>query len=322
MSKFEINFSESQSVWDDFLNKSDQRNIFLKADFLNSLLTPFQLVTCYEGDKIVAGIPLIFNQNHTISISPFPYTQYQGLILGSNVKENMHSKISYEFKIVEFLLQEVIKKFKKICLCNSWKLNDLRNFQWFNFSEQALPKFKIDLRYTGIIQLLKSESFEDYIKKIRSVRRQEFRKASRILNFCISEDVSILNELHTKTFERHGISRSYEQSNLLISITSNAIKKGYGQLGLALHEGKPISAIFFTQDDRTAYYLFGANDPEFRHLYGGTFLMLNFINFFIQMGIRSIDMCGVNSPDRGDFKTSFNAELKPYFICTYDEFSR
>jgi hypothetical protein len=250
--------------------------------------------------------------------SPFPYTQYQGLILAHNFKKNIHSKVSYEFKVVDFLLQEIIKNFKKICLCNSWKLNDLRNFQWFNFSDQALPKFKIDLRYTGIVKLLKSEIFEDYINKIRSVRRQEFRKSSKVLDFLISEDVSILNDLHIKTFERQGISRSTEQSNLLVSITSNAIKKGYGKLGFALYEGKPISAIFFTYDDRVAYYLFGANDPEFRHLYGSTFLMLNFIKLFIPMGIEEIDMCGVNSPDRGDFKTSFNAELKPYFICTYD----
>ena len=32
-----------------------------------------------------------------------------------------------------------------------------------------------------------------------------------------------------------------------------------------------------------------------------------------------VDFVGVNSPNRGDFKISFNPELKPYHVCTYNK---
>jgi len=34
--------------------------------------------------------------------------------------------------------------------------------------------------------------------------------------------------------------------------------------------------------------------------------------------LEEIDFCGVNSPQRGDFKISFNAEIKPYYESTFD----
>ena len=39
----------------------------------------------------------------------------------------------------------------------------------------------------------------------------------------------------------------------------------------------------------------------------------------MQKDILEVDFCGANSPNRGDYKISFNAELKTYFICTYSE---
>jgi len=67
-------------------------------------------------------------------------------------------------------------------------------------------------------------------------------------------------------------------------------------------------------DDRTAYYLFGANDPMYRHTSAGAFLLMHMIKDAFEKGIQEIDFVGVNSPNRGDFKISFNAEVKPYFV--------
>ncbi|HPT40885.1 MAG TPA: GNAT family N-acetyltransferase, partial [Candidatus Gastranaerophilaceae bacterium] len=67
------------------------------------------------------------------------------------------------------------------------------------------------------------------------------------------------------------------------------------------------------------YYLFGANDPEYRNLFGGNFLMLNMIRDAFENDIEKIDFVGVNSPNRGDYKLSYNGELKPYFILKLEE---
>jgi hypothetical protein len=45
--------------------------------------------------------------------------------------------------------------------------------------------------------------------------------------------------------------------------------------------------------------------------------MLNLIRDAMEKGLKYVDFCGVNSPNRGDYKISFNAELKPYFVTNY-----
>jgi hypothetical protein len=35
-------------------------------------------------------------------------------------------------------------------------------------------------------------------------------------------------------------------------------------------------------------------------------------------GMKMVDFGGINSPNRGDFKISFNAKPVPYFITSWD----
>ena len=82
-------------------------------------------------------------------------------------------------------------------------------------------------------------------------------------------------------------------------------------------KGKAIAAILYLVDDRTVYYLFGANHPEFRKMGGGTLLVAEMIKDAFVRGVAEVDFVGVNSPNRGDYKISFNAELKPYFVASF-----
>jgi lipid II:glycine glycyltransferase (peptidoglycan interpeptide bridge formation enzyme) len=58
--------------------------------------------------------------------------------------------------------------------------------------------------------------------------------------------------------------------------------------------------------------LFGANDPAMREANASSKLLLDNIALSAQKGLQIFDFVGVNSPQRGDFKLSFNAELVPY----------
>ncbi len=194
----------------------------------------------------------------------------------------------------------------------------MRPFQWHYYHEPEKGLFKIDLRYTGILDLNKFKTFDDYIASIRTVRRQEFKKASQWIKLEASSNEMILDELHARTLGRQNIDRNDEHSFLVRSISRHSFDGKYGKMVCGLIDGKPVSAVLFLYDDRTAYYLFGANDPAFRKLSPGTFLLIEMIKDTFERGIREIDFVGVNSPNRGDYKISLNAELKPYFITTFD----
>ena len=72
------------------------------------------------------------------------------------------------------------------------------------------------------------------------------------------------------------------------------------------------SMAFFVSDAKCAYYLFGVNDPDMRDANASSKLLLNNIELSAHKGLKRFDFVGVNSPKRGDFKLSFNAELVPY----------
>jgi uncharacterized protein YigA (DUF484 family) len=192
----------------------------------------------------------------------------------------------------------------------------LRPFQWHGYHEPGKELFDIALRYTGILQIGQYENFDDYVSSVRAVRRQEFKKSSQLLKLTKSDDVELLDHLHGKTFERQNIDRTDQESVLVKSISKHAIAGNYGKLGCAMLDNVPVSAVLFLYDDRTAYYLFGANDPSHRKTFAGTFTLLSMIRDAFENGIQEIDFVGVNSPNRGDFKISLNADLRPYFITS------
>ena len=49
------------------------------------------------------------------------------------------------------------------------------------------------------------------------------------------------------------------------------------------------------------------------------FIVFHVIFSFRVENEQNIDFVGVNSPNRGDFKTSFNADIKPYFDVYLEE---
>ncbi len=316
MSDFHINFNEDKQVWDAFVSNSPQRSIFNNSKFLDSLLANYDLVSCYENSKIVAGGIVIYSEMGKPVIGTFPFTQYQGMLLADNTQKATHSQITHELKVVEYFIKQLVDRYGYFSFCHSWRLQDLRPFQWHNYHDPEKGQFRIDLRYTGILDLSNFDSFEAYLSSVRTVRKQEFKKSSKILRFQISEDVLLLDTLHAKTFERQNIERSDKDSILVQSICKNAIAGGYGKLAVAYLDDIPVSAILFLYDDRTAYYLFGANDPEYRNTSAGTFALMNMIKDAYQNDWREIDFVGANSPQRADFKISFNADLKPYFTST------
>ena len=316
MSQYIVKFKEDKRAWDAFVLTSPQRSIFAQCKFLDSLNANYDLVTCYRKDKIVAGVAIIYSAlgEPTDISNTMPY---QGMLLSDNGSQALHSKITHEFKAVEFFIRQLSDRLNKYCLCHSWRLHDLRPFQWHNYHEPSKGQFKTDLRYTAVLDLKKFNNFESYLTSVRSVRRQEFTRASLKLKFEFTEDVKIFESLYAKTFERQNIKLKNEDSVFVSSICKHAIAGGYGKMSVAYLDDVPISAVLFLYDDRTVYYLFAANDPTYRNTGSSTFLVMHMIKYAFDCGLNEVDFQGANSPNRADFKISFNSTLRPYHISTF-----
>jgi hypothetical protein len=102
--------------------------------------------------------------------------------------------------------------------------------------------------------------------------------------------------------------------NRVKSIISAGIRDGSGKLKMLYSEdGEPVSGAYILSDKDTSIYLFGANDINYRDSYGSTRVILDSLKETFQESKMIFDFCGMNSPLRGEFKSSFNARLIPYF---------
>ena len=312
----DINFNHDKSSWDEFIRRSPQATIFSETQFLDSLHLQYDLVTCSKNGKIEVGALIIKGDDGLVRKTPYPFTQFQGVFLSADSRKSTQAKIGSQFKNLEYLLQGLENKYGEFLLVNSWKLEDMRPFLWHNYGESGKRKIDLDLRYTGIIDLTTHSSFEEYMTTVRPCRRQEAKKLHKLITIESSDEIDILEILHEKTFGRQGLKRDNKDAEIMHEICKNALQKGFGRLKVARLEGVPIAASFFVNDMSTAYYLIGASDPEYRKLSAGTALIFSMTEEFFGENIKTIDMVGVNSPNRGDYKISFNAQLRPYYIAT------
>jgi lipid II:glycine glycyltransferase (peptidoglycan interpeptide bridge formation enzyme) len=299
--------------WNEFVLASPQNNLFCYTDFLDVYQQNYDLLFITKGELILMGVVIIKSSEGVPVVNPF---MYQGVLLSQYIESlALQKKTKKILELTQLLLIELESLYGSVALSLHHSLNDLRGFQWHNYHNQDGLQPNLNLNYTGVLDLKKIENFEQVLMNVRTVRRQEYKKCIKNgFTIEVSNDVSILNSLHEKTFERQGIKRSKAEIFLATELARESLHKGIGRLLICRNnEGVPTSACLFLFDDKTGYYLIGANDPDYRKDGTGGYVVFEQIRHCIEQGLHYVDFMGINSPLRGDFKTSFNASPKAYF---------
>ena len=316
----QLKFCKNKQHWNRFIKNSPQGNIFAATTFLNALEVDYDLLFFGTGKKVELGAIVLKKSNKPLQ-SPYDLTLYQGVYFSQALSsEPPHTQTKRKLEVMEIFLKRMTARYKKVSFCLHYNFKDLRSFQWFNYHQQKKYQFKIGLRYTGLLDLAEAADFESYLSTIRKLRRRDYKKAQSLgLSIETSQDFHVFEKLYLKTFSRQKIKISPKVRRLLKSITQKAWQEKFGELSLCRDtKGRALSATLFLFDKTSAYYLVGANDPEYRKTGCGTFLMLHNIKKYQQKGLQRLDFCGINSPLRGDFKTSFNAQVVPFFIVNWN----
>jgi hypothetical protein len=308
----------SDSAWDTFILASPQCNPFSLSGYLDGLGAIHDKLF-FEMDGQIVASALIMSPGDSEFRAPYPYSLYQGVALAP-MSVRGHSAVSRRLKIISGLADALSRRYPYHSLCLHPSLTDLRGFQWCNYHTPDQGTYELSLSYTGVIRLDQFSSFEDFLSSIRTARRQDAKKAEKA-GLCIgrSYDVDEFIRLYVLTFSRQGIASDDSHLNQVRRIIESVLKTGLGQMLVARNSaGQAVSAIVTTNDPSCAYYLFGATGPTFRSYGANSALLLNVIQDAFLSEKKSFDMVGVNSPQRGDFKISFNAEPVPFFIPIFN----
>lgn len=311
--RLRLNETTDYAAWDAWVELSPQGTVFSKVGFLRSLGAPFRLFVVDDGAATVALVPLI--EDAVGNAVRFPFTPYQGVLLIPSRQAQQRQRIVDEFRITEFVVGALTQRYRSLAMALSWNFNDLRAFLWHNHDVAGAPRIVSQPRYTAVLDLAAVDP-AGYASELRACRRQEIRKASGY----VVEEASGLDEflmLYAQTFARQDIPLASDRLELVRKICESALAGGYGRLtGCRTPEGIAAMTLFL-HDSKRAYYLFAANNPSLRHTGASTRLMFENILDAKRRGLRELDFVGVNSPARGDFKLSFNPELKLYFELDY-----
>ena len=309
MSNIEIESIKDKIYWDSSIEKSVNSSLFSKTLFLDLWFKEYELYEIKYKKKslayLVYGIKNFVNEINSFS--------YQNLIYTEEFEKlDNHSKYKKNLDIVNFFLEKFLKN-REMHFSLHYLIEDIRPFLWHNHNQKDKKKFKLELKYTAILDL-KNVNFDDILNSSRNVRKQEFNKfVKNDLKISYSKDIEILDYLHSKTFERQNKRRNLAEKLLINNIAKKLIHENKAEMIVCKKGEEYISSIVVAHDKLDSYYLISANHPKFRDLGGNTALLFRHIENLIKKNFISFDFLGVNSPDRGDFKLSFNPEIKKYY---------
>lgn len=307
-----------RAEWDRFVAASPQGSVFARSAFLDALDRPWEAWRLRDGAATLAAALVFREPNGEPARAPLPFTLYQGLFFpGTTAPAAAHRRVREELEATERLLAGMAGE-PRLSWCLHPAQTDVRAFSWFHYHAPEAGRFAVDVRYTGAIELAPA-GMEPVLGGCRSVRRQEYRKAAARFRVERSTDLGLLDRLHAQTFTRQGIDRPPREPALLESISAAALRDGFGEMLVArTPDGAPAGAALFLFDATTTYYFVAANDPAYRSAGVSTLLFLEGVAAAIERGSRRFDVVGMNSPTRGDFKTSFGALPVPYYVVQWD----
>lgn len=301
--------------WDELVSSSIEASPFLMSSFLRSIKQESSRFVLSEKGKAVIGT-CVLNSFGSIPENLHAFCLYQGVFFPHLTLKD-YSDENERLRRLKKMIECLDSKAEQIHLSFHPKVNDLRAIEWFYHEvhkSNLVPNIKS--RYTGLIEIKRFASFEEYLKSIRKERLREYKRSleTQYKADLHSSDLENFMNLYNLTFGRKGQTVSEDLLNRVRSIISAGLRDGSGNLKMLYSEnGEPVSGAYILSDKDTSIYLFGANDVNYRDSYGSTRVILDSLKETFQESKMIFDFCGMNSPFRGEFKSSFNARLIPYF---------
>jgi hypothetical protein len=320
--KYNIKKAQLGDKWDNFVMSSPNGTAFMFTRYLNSLNLNIQPYFCYKKAELMGAILCILSDDGS-SVIGNDNVIYDGLIYRNLDYLNNAQKLSEEFKVQKSAAEFLLEKYSKVSLTLHPSIQDIRSFLWCNFNNNG-KKYIPMIKYTSYIptsDFYKASKNEDiYVYNNASVvRRQEIRYGiKKQVATKQTEDIEKFINFYYKTMLRQGNSVNNKHlNNMRRVLESLIINKSCLMIESSNNQQKVGSMAVFLMDNKRAYYLFGASDPEMRNQHTGTSVLWDSFNILSKIGCKEVDLEGVNSPLRGWFKLSFGGNILPYYTVEF-----
>ena len=317
--KLTFNKQEDLLEYDQFVSSSLQGTIFSESFFLKLLKKKYHLWNVKQGTELKAAVCLIVSDDENKVIVD-DRVIYSGIMFSVENQRLKTKKRSDEFEITKFIIENLIKKYKKINFQVSPEFSDLRPFQWFNYFKKTKKKFSLFTRYTSYIDFSKDNLSNFLSSKLylnmETVRRYDYRKACKEkASIVASSDISNFLDFYRKLMKKQKINVPAKEIKLVNLMISQLIDLKRCKLFYVKDKSENILyALVYIWDNKRAYYFLGAGNPKKNTPWQSTFGHCEVFRYLQKhQSINLVDLEGVNSPQRGWFKLSLGGSLTTYY---------
>ena len=135
-------------------------------------------------------------------------------------------------------------------------------------------------------------------------------------NIEISDDYEKFFNLYTSIYKRILDPFVLDAHYKLIA---NSFKNKFARLNFIYKKNSISGGSIFYFDNKRAYYAFSVIEKNKENFSLTTPLLIEQIKFFYKKKIKIIDMMGINSPGRGDYKESFGGQIIKFYEALYEK---
>lgn len=305
------NKSELDNIYSYFIKFSSQKNIFCSKEILKFFFDDLDLYTICKNDRIKSFIYLNKNENNYIISEPFIYS---GIINHPQLSMKNSRYNNEVFKINELIIDEIFSTYKKVNINLPLNFLDARPFLWFNYGEENKKKFLVTPCYTSIINI-KSRKQNEVFNEIDDVKRRDINKVLNDKNYKVSNQINLplIKKFYEDTMKKNNGSFNNYAFNKIFSFIKTQIDEGNVIQTTTYYLEKPIYSVLFLNDNNSSCYLYGSGDVDVKNRYAGSLALWKSIEQSIDKKLSFIDLEGINSPHRGEYKLNFGGNIKSYY---------
>lgn len=315
MARYTLERAELGDEWDTFVKASPNGTLFSYSMYLEAIGKDVGLWYCMKGEQVKAAFACV---------EPTPWKAelddlvvYNGLMhQAPELDQNVSQIRSDRFKVATFVAEELAMRYDIQTFQLHPSVRDVRPWLWVRYLD-LLNRYQVRVRYTSHLDIQYTDSpyEEDLLQRMSKSRRQQIAYARRDKVQTVEEcGISRFMNWYTHNMARQGqqITRKFSRrlAQSLLSFHNAGLTRWFASYTA---DGEPGSMAVFGIDDKRAYWLWGANNPELRDSHCGTAVVWDGMCQLAEDGVKEVDLEGVNSPHRGWFKLSFGGSLEPYW---------
>ena len=306
-------------AWDAFVTTSPDGTAFVSSGYLAHAGCRLGLYRCYNGNELRAVVTVVESSDGASAIMD-DLVIYSGICFGAPTHgQNRAQQISERHEIASFIAAALADHYQRVEFALAPSIDDIRSFLWHNYGQEC-GGYRVDVRYTSYLDIndfFPAQDLEqiDAYRNASVARRQQIRYARRDRVFTEEfSDVSMFIDFYRRTMERQGENVDAEKLDRMVTLVAALLDSNAARMFVSkTSDNVTGSVVVYVFDNRRAYYLFGASDPNLRDSPTGTSVLWDSFGKLAEAGIHQICLEGVNSPRRGWFKMSFGGLLVPYY---------